>query len=363
MSKEYVIVQNSVRTTAAFRKPYIKLLLKKGRVFLVAPNDCPDSEEELKRMGVHIYRVPQVKSIFTFLSSVFISNFLIIKHRFRGDIFICHFLVTLLMNYFSLTPFNKRLLIYVEGLGSLFTQKAGLQRLVKLMLKANKGKVLFCNNDEKRIIGSYSDIVTGGIGVDLNKFKLVSGEVRTSDELRLLYVGRLIKDKGVEDVLSVFEKVLAVNSNVKLVLVGERYANNPSSLTLDDIDFYKEKFKGKIDFVGYKKDVRPYYKNSDALLLPSKREGFPVSAMEANAYGLPVLGYNVPGVKDAIVDGINGVLVEYGNIALLSKATLSLLNEQTLSDYRRRSYEYAINNFNAEDKALKLVNLLDNLHS
>ncbi|WP_373941854.1 glycosyltransferase [Vibrio chagasii] len=359
--RRIIIVQNSVKTTLIFRKHYIEKLLEKNQVYLIAPNDCDESKMKLETLGVVIYSLPKLSNKTNLVKYWFLSNLLVIKHRYHGDTFICHFLVTLLIHFLFIIPFNRRLIIYTEGLGSIFSSNRFARGTIKKILHLSSGKRLFCNNEERLLLGSPNDIVTGGIGVDFNLFpfkKFKPKFLEANSPLKILYIGRLIEDKGTMDVICLLRKLLEKGIDVQLTLVGDVYPNNPTSLTLEDIERFKDEFGMMIRFEGFQKSVVKYYHESDLLVLPSVREGFPVCVMEANSCGLPVIGYDVPGVRDAIENNINGKLVPLKSIDQLVIEITNMIDDDTMLRLNHQSRIYANNNFDVEDKSKFLVNLL-----
>lgn len=353
--KKFIIVQNSVKTTSIFRSGYIKELLKHGSVSVIAPNDDKQSKVKLESMGVVVHKVSINR-----LLSILQMNLLIFKERAKGSVIICHFLVTFLFCFPTLVPFNKKLVVYTEGLGSIFTKRNFLRRILKFILVNNSAIRLFCNTSERKLIGLKKDLVTNGIGIDLSTFKRKKRNCLQSG-FNLLYVGRLIADKGVIDVVDSFRILKSIRKDVTLNLVGDIYPNNPSSLSEADINLLKNEFGRSINFVGFTHNVLYWYEKSDLLLLPSKREGFPVCVMEASAIGIPTIGYDVIGVKDAIKPGINGELVKYGDVYGIAKTANSILNHKCLSTYLNTANKYAKEKFCSKEKNSELVNILTSL--
>jgi len=121
-----------------------------------------------------------------------------------------------------------------------------------------------------------------------------------------LFVGRIVRDKGINELVAAFDRLYQERPNVRLVLVGRREDNlDPvRTETLQRI----QRGDG-IDAVGEQRDVRPYYASADALVFPSYREGFPNVVIEAGAMELPSIVTDINGSREIIVNGENGVII------------------------------------------------------
>ena len=121
-----------------------------------------------------------------------------------------------------------------------------------------------------------------------------------------IFVGRLVRDKGINELVSAFSRLSGVFSNIRLLLVG------PEEKDLDPLlPETNEEIKKNlaIEAVGPKKDVRPWLAAADALVFPSYREGFPNVVIEAGAMGLPSIVTDINGSNEIIIDGKNGVII------------------------------------------------------
>lgn len=353
-----VIVQNSLKTVVSFRLGYIKKIIASGgTVKVIAPNDCFESRSKLLRHGVDVINIPYHKGWmlgFTF----FMMNLAIAKQRiFYKNVYICHFVSSFVICYFTLVPFNRRLCIYTEGLGSFFGKRLFFRKALRFLMLSSSGVRLFCNEYETQTIGRPQDTVTGGIGIDISEFNIYR-KSQGSNIKNILFVGRLIKDKGIDTALRIHEELI-LDSNVTLHLVGDIYPGNPSSLTLEDIENVKKKFAGTIIFHGYQNNLKTFYSSADVLILPSILEGFPVCVMEASMAGLPSVCFDVPGCKDSITDGINGFLSKpFDFYDYLSKVKKALSKSDQLSQSCKT---YAMNNFDRNKKDLELICILSKL--
>lgn len=131
------------------------------------------------------------------------------------------------------------------------------------------------------------------------------------------FVGRLVGDKGINELVSVFKEINKKYTNTKLLLVG---------WTEDKLDPLQEITKQEIKTnenilaVGAQSDVRPFLKIMNVFVFPSYREGFGVSIMEAAAMNLPVISSDISGCNEIIEDGFNGILVPPKSIESLFNA-------------------------------------------
>jgi len=132
------------------------------------------------------------------------------------------------------------------------------------------------------------------------------GEVDAAAPFRFVFVGRIVGDKGINELVAAFKRLHDELPDTKLTLVGS-YEEN--------IDPVKPETRAEIernpaiDAVGSQSDVRPYYVAADALVFPSYREGFPNVVLEAGAMGLPSIVTDINGSREIIIEGRNGTIV------------------------------------------------------
>ncbi|WP_378173679.1 glycosyltransferase family 4 protein [Aquimarina sp. SS2-1] len=121
-----------------------------------------------------------------------------------------------------------------------------------------------------------------------------------------VFVGRFVKDKGINELITSFKKINDIQPNSKLLLVGtyERELDPLLPETESEIDN-----NPNIISVGWQNDVRPFFAIADALTFPSYREGFPNVVMQAGAMGLPSIVTDINGCNEIITEGINGTII------------------------------------------------------
>jgi glycosyltransferase involved in cell wall biosynthesis len=142
-------------------------------------------------------------------------------------------------------------------------------------------------------------------GVDLNYWKR-SVEKREDQLFTFVFVGRIVHDKGINELVAAFVRLCKDYADSRLLLVGRHEENLDPILseTRRLIDSCEA-----IEAVGEQKDVRPFYEQSDVLVFPSYREGFPNVVIEAGAMGLPSIVTDINGSREIIEHGKNGVIV------------------------------------------------------
>jgi L-malate glycosyltransferase len=145
-------------------------------------------------------------------------------------------------------------------------------------------------------------------------------------------VANLRKVKNHLLLLEGFRELLGELDKVKLLLIGQGYAQDPES-SEDEVRRYIEEhaLSGKVILTGYRSDVKDLLSIADVFCLTSFREGLPISMLEAMSCSLPVIGTNVPGIREVVLNGKNGFLVELGDPIAIKDALLSILTNDELS--------------------------------
>ena len=131
-------------------------------------------------------------------------------------------------------------------------------------------------------------------------------KIRCDDLFTFIFVGRLVRDKGINELVEAFKRVNREFPKTRLILVGrmEKELDPLLPETLAEIEN-----NPAIEAVGEKSDVRPWLAAADALAYPSYREGFPNVVIEAGAMGLPSIVTDINGSREIILDGKNGIII------------------------------------------------------
>ena len=165
-----------------------------------------------------------------------------------------------------------------------------------------------------------------GSGIDINYFKY--SEEISKTNIRLSYAGRILEDKGVLWLIEAFKLAKARHSNLELYIAGPIDEKNPSSISKK---YFKELIDFKdINYLGNIKNIKKFWQKTDIAILLSKREGLPLSLLEAAATGRSIISTDVTGSREIAIDGYNSINIKVGNIKECSRAILKLTKNKTL---------------------------------
>jgi glycosyltransferase involved in cell wall biosynthesis len=170
---------------------------------------------------------------------------------------------------------------------------------------------------------TYEDLIKIGfnnVHIAPNGIDQINLDCQKNENLTLCFLGRLRKTKNPEDAIKIFLKVKEFVSSAKMIIIGGGPLEN----------YLKNKYKNfkDIEFLGYLNEEEKY-KNlckCHFLIVPSIREGWGIVVIEANMLGIPVIGYDVKGLKDSIKNGLNGFLVK--NVDSAVKKIIEIWNDK-----------------------------------
>ena len=192
----------------------------------------------------------------------------------------------------------------------------------------------YCSRDKLKVIGNGS---SNGIdtkffdpdNIDLLKstFSLRESLNINSQDIVYCFVGRIVADKGINELVEAFDAIAHHNKKVKLLLLGnfETQLDPLKPKTEELISNHPD-----IIWVDFQMDVRPYFAISDIFVFPSYREGFPNVVMQSGAMGLPCIVTDINGCNEIIIHGQNGIVVPPKDALKLQDAMEQLVNDDTL---------------------------------
>lgn len=218
------------------------------------------------------------------------------------------------------------------GLGYVFIQKSRAARVAKRLYRFAfrfPREVWFLNRDDEAAFKDQNLLahperarLLHGEGVDLEDFPFTPLPARA--EFAFILIGRLLWDKGVGEYVEAARQLRARYPHARFQLLGPVGVDNPSAISRDEVAAWER--EGIIEYLGETADVRPYITDADCIVLPSYREGVPRTLMEASAMGRPIVATNVPGCREVVADGVNGLLCEARDADSLAASLARMLD-------------------------------------
>lgn len=325
--KKILIATNHAYMLWQFRRELITELGKNYEVVLSLPIDEEHHEKHFLEMGVRCIDTPIERRGINPL-----TDFKLIKHYkkiFRDE------RPNLVITY-SIKPNIYAGLVCgrlgipfcanVTGLGTAF-EKAGLAQFVTMLYKIafRKVRTVFFENEvnagefqKRHIIPKNKQKILHGAGINLERFPY--HPYPKNDKVHFLYLGRIMQEKGMDELFSAVRSLYAKRKDFVLDIVG----------------FYEDDYKEQIEslvqegiaiFHGFQDNPVPYYVAADCIVLPSYHEGMSNVLLEGAAVGRPLITSNIPGCREAVEPDVSGILVNVKDADSLRKGMETFLNK------------------------------------
>ncbi len=306
MKKRVLILANNASGLYDFRNELLLRLLKEYDVHVSLPDEeeVPEIAEEgcivhhtfLERRGMN--PVKDGKLMIQYLKLIC---------KVKPDVVLTYTIKPNIYGGLSCRLLKVPYLVNITGLGSAFEKEGILRKLVVFLYKIalKKARCIFFQNARNKDIftefgikGKKERLVPGsGVNLDRHIFEEYPDE---NEPVRLLFVGRIMKEKGIDELLYAADKIKREFPEVIFELVG--------SYEDDYKELIEEKEKaGIVEFTGYQKIIHPFYKKASAAIMPSYHEGMSNVVLEAAACGRPVLASDIPGCREGFDDGVTGI--------------------------------------------------------
>ncbi|MDH5545912.1 MAG: glycosyltransferase family 4 protein [Gammaproteobacteria bacterium] len=245
----------------------------------------------------------------------------------------------------------------ITGLGHVFTApgvKAWVIRgfvklLYRMILSSPAVQVIFQNEDDRevfvgeKLVTSRQANIVRGSGVNCELFK-PRKERRGQKRVKVLFASRLLKEKGICELLEAKELLKNSSVNCEILIAGDIYTENPSSLSRSEAEQLDDGLW--VRYLGHVEDMPSLILQSDIVVLPSYREGTPKILLEAAACGKPIIASDIAGCRGIVQDGINGILVPVKDVRRLAQALELLISQPELrSDFGKNSRQIALQYF------------------
>lgn len=344
--KTVLILANHYITIYAFRRELVERLLDAGYKVILA---LPYSKEVsyFSDMGCEIIDTPLERRKTNPLSDMkLLLQYIKIIKKNKPNIILTYTIKPNIYGGLAARVFNKKIIHTVTGLGSVYIQNMWQKKVVAILNKIAFGKskfVFFLNEDNEQyyrnigIINSKQKILlVPGSGVNLEKFSYQ--ELLPTENTVFTFVGRILKDKGIEEFLWAAKKIKEKYKNIDFNIVG-----------FVDEDKYIEMLKnyekeGIIQYLGKRNDISHIMGKSSCIVLPSYGEGRGTVLQEGAAIGRPLITCDTYGCRDNVEENKNGYLCEVANAESLKDCMekfIKLTSEERLEmgQYSRKKAE------------------------
>ncbi len=230
----------------------------------------------------------------------------------------------------------------IAGMGYIFSSqdlrarvlRPFVRLLMRLTIGGKRGRLIVQNPDDRRVFENSGMLdvnnirMIRGSGVDCGRFT-PRDKVRSPGPLRVLLASRLLVDKGVLDYIDAARLLRENGRIIDFILAGDGDPGNPASIASATIvDWDRAKI---IRYLGHVDDMLPLFGLIDLIVLPSYREGLPRSLIEAAACGLAIITTDVPGCREVVTDGVDGLLVPVRDPGALAAAIARIDDDRILA--------------------------------
>ena len=343
MPKKICFITAVPGTATAFLRDHMRSLIKDYEVYYVS-NEIDESKILVPHIGYHSVDIQRGISIWKDLKALYKLTRYFRKERFDAvhSVTPKAGLLTAIAGFFAGVPI--RIHIFT---GQVWANKKGPMRwLLKLM---DKVLVLFGNHFLVDGEGQRQYLIQQGIlkeknskvlgkgsicGVNLERFnpdETTRVEARKEinvkdDQIVFAFMGRLNHDKGLYELLPAFNSLASVTPKVYLLLFG----NDEENITSHFMEYNNIKAGVNFCYYGRTSEPQKMLQAGDVFVLPTFREGFGASVIEASALGLPVICSDAYGVMDAMVDNVTGMRCKVGDINSLYDAMRAFVENPSL---------------------------------
>lgn len=328
-----LIVANGSNGLYNFRGMLIHNIAKRGyKVFCILPKSNEKTqikaENHLKKMGCHIYHVAMDRrSINPIKDMRLLISYMGCLKKINPDLVITYTIKPNIYMGILCSMLKIPYAVNITGLGSAFQSEGIFRKIISLLYKIalNKVKVVFFENKgnqeimiKEGIVKASNACLLNGAGVDIEKFRYLEYP-KNDQEIKFLFIGRVMKEKGIEELFCAMKRLRRQGEKCQLVILG----------TLEED--YKNKIKeyekeGWLQYFGLQEDIRPFIRESHCFVLPSWHEGMANTNLENAASGRPIITTNIHGCMEAVEEGISGYLCESKNAESLYKTIKKFIN-------------------------------------
>ena len=313
--KKIAVLENGLLSTYTMREGLMLALLREGcEVHILAHSNSFVSQVE--KMGLKVHNVGS-GNLNPLKVARYIYNVWRILKNLNPDICLTFSIRPAIWGNLITRQLQIPTITNITGVGPLFTSKNIVYRTARSLYRnalSKTKRVFFQNADdmnlflERNFVNPAIAEIVPGSGVDYNKFKPRVFQEKDHGIFIFLFIGRLIKDKGIFEYFEAAKYVRKKFPHAHFHIIGPFWTQTLRKNTITHSQLQNWIDEGIIDYLGEKKDVRKFIAEADCIVLPSYREGTSNILLEAASMEKPVVTTNTTGCKEIVEDGVTGLL-------------------------------------------------------
>ena len=365
--KKIAIISNGIGIVYKFRLELLRKLINLDKeVHIISPIEEAEEKfyELLKNEKLKIHKIQMKrrgKNLFKELK-VILQYYQILK-KINPDKILTYTIKPNIYGGLVSQILKLKYISTITGIGTAFQTEGILKRLVVFLnkLALRKSEKVFFQNDtnlniylKNKIVKKEQCQLVNGSGVNLKKFKY---DIKIKEEpIKILFIGRIMKEKGIDEYLEVVKRIKRKYSNKVFFQILGQYEEEKYKVEIDKLTN-----EGNLEYLGVSNDVRREMSQVHCLVNPSWHEGMSNVLLEAGAMKRFLIVSDIPGCKEIVLDKETGFTFEKKNIDDLEKKIEKFisLSEIEYKKYIENSYNHIKNNFSREkviEEYLKVIN-------
>jgi glycosyltransferase involved in cell wall biosynthesis len=366
--KKIAVIENGLFSTYTMREGLMQRLLKEGYDVTILTH-TNSFVSQVEKTGLHVMNIGSgnlnpwkvLKYIFNLYSAL---------KKIQPDVCLTFSIRPAIWGNFITRDLNIPTITNITGVGPLFTSKNLAYRIARSIYRhalQKTRKVFFQNFDDmnlflqKKFVRKEIAERVPGSGVDYQKFSPITNAKTDEENFIFLFIGRLIKDKGIFEFVEAARVIRKKFPNIIFNVIGPFWHQNLKSNTITKSDLQNWIVEGIIDYQGEKKDIRKFIAEADCIVLPSYREGTSNILLEAASMEKPIITTNTTGCKETVEDEVTGFLCKVKDAEDLADKMkkMYLLSEEDRKTMGRKGRQKIIKEF---DKQIVINAYLKAIH-
>ncbi len=313
--KTIAVIENGLISTYTMREALMMHLLKEGcDVYILTHTNR--FVPQVEKMGLKVIDIGS-GNLNPLKVSRYIFNLWSALRKIKPDVCLTFSIRPAIWGNLVTRELKIPTITNITGVGPLFTSKNIVYRTARTLYRnalSKTKKVFFQNYDDMNLFIERKFVKTSiaeripGSGIDYKKFSPIILKEKDPNTFIFLFIGRLIKDKGIFEYINAARIIRRKFPNATFNVIGPFWTQNLKKNTITHTQLQNWIDEGVIDYLGEKKDVRKFIAEADCIVLPSYREGTSNTLLEAASMEKPAIASNTTGCKEIVSDAETGFL-------------------------------------------------------